>query len=113
MAYLKNVNIEVLSLAETVPNRAKCRSGEGWLVFKRFLLMDTIKYIWTILPLYWNTWLLIHVLDIMCGFPLLIPTWYTIFYINYIKLSLSLCNLYKKIVYQFSVNKGIILRCTA
>ena len=38
-------------------------------------------------------------------------------YINYIKLhkmrNLILCNLYKKIVYQVDINKGIILRCTA
>jgi len=47
--------------------------------------------------------------------PLLIPTWYTIFYINYIKLcsNLILRNLYKEIVYQVGINKGIILRCTA
>jgi len=27
--------------------------------------------------------------------------------------NLILCNLYKKIVYQVGINKGIILRCTA
>ena len=29
------------------------------------------------------------------------------------KRNLILCNLYKKIVYQVGINKGIILRCTA
>ena len=40
---------------------------------------------------------------------LLIPTWYTIFYINYIKFYV----IYIKVVYQVGINKGIILRCTA
>ena len=44
MVYLKNVNVQVLSSEATVPNRDKCRSGEGWLVFKWLPLMYTIKY---------------------------------------------------------------------
>jgi hypothetical protein len=73
------------------------------------------------LPMHWFTWNLVlrPFWKPFNSNSLLIPAWYTIFYINYINYiklhkmrNLILCNLYKKIVYQVGINKGIILRCT-